>query len=263
MNNCYTQYYSENHPGLWVLLTDEQEESINQVNRFINECIMYCSNGRALKDTCYIHVIGYNGSVKRLMSGYLKDLSDNPVTIIREKKEIALNGQNIIVEMWRPIWCKKAADKGTSYLISALVSIKSFLKAWIDNNPHTPTPVVWNICSTDIENKGDSWELLNAINGIKELTCNDGHILYVNVSHSRKNDFLLRPLTDIVRASSFIPNSYLYRFRYMVKHDLNIEFREINAQTNMSFNSLYLRYLIIPIMGWVVSEPRYDSECAC
>lgn len=85
MNNCfdYQSYYSASHPGLWILLTDEEEDSINQINRFINKCIDINFNGKVPVDRCYLHIIGINGIIHRLTSGYIVDLAENPLEIIR------------------------------------------------------------------------------------------------------------------------------------------------------------------------------------
>ena len=41
----YSEYYTKANPGLWVLLTDESEESCQEINKFINEAIMIDFNG--------------------------------------------------------------------------------------------------------------------------------------------------------------------------------------------------------------------------
>lgn len=264
MNNGldYQTYYSVKHPGLWILLTDEEEESINQINRFINECIQGNFNGKEPLDRCYIHVIGINGVVHRLTSGYLSDLEAKPLEIIRPTQIRICEDPKVGISqipLHKPIWCKKCEIRKEKKLLETLKSIIVFLKEWMLGNPDSPVPVVWYVSSELIENFKVSSEIENAINDIKAIQCKDGKVLYCNVFSSMKADVFLDEENDIVQMSSFIPSSYVYNFRYMAKHNLEIDHKIIGENTHMSFNISFMDRLIVPIMGWL-SEPKPDMD---
>jgi len=84
----YSEYYTKSNPGLWVLLTDESEESCQEINAFINESIMLDFNGENTISRCYFHILGYNGSLKVLSTGYLQKLEENPLRLQKNTKQV-------------------------------------------------------------------------------------------------------------------------------------------------------------------------------
>ncbi len=249
-------YYSVKHPGLWVLLTDEEEESINQINRFVNNCIQENYIGKGAVDRCYIHVIGINGVVHRLFSGYLSDLEDNPIEILETVKKVPdSNGRFVEINCKVPIWCKRYEVRKEKRLLEALKSIIVFLNEWILGNPNSPIPVVWYVSSELVENFNVSSEIKNAINDIKAMKCKDGKVLYCNVFSSLKNDVLLDERYSIVQLSSHIPHGQILdNFRYWADSYTNSVFRGDSPQ--MSFNLSVFDKLFLPIMGYL-SEPYF------
>lgn len=263
MNNSldYQSYYSNKHPGLWILLTDEEEESINQINRFINNCIQENFNGKEPVDRCYLHVLGINGIVHRLISGYLSDLEKNTLEIIKATRQINedLNLGISQIQYNEPIWCRKCEIRREKKFVEALKSIGVFIKEWIIGNPNSPAPVIWYVCSEKIDNIKVGSEVQKAVNEIKEIECKDGNVLFVNVFSSEKEALLLNQNNTIVQFSSFIPESYVYNFRYMAKYDLGIDYRMYGNLTHMSFNLFFMDRLVTAMMGWL-SEPRPDMD---
>lgn len=260
MNNCdYSIYYTASNPGLWVLLTDESEESISRINRFIYACICHNQVGHEIKRRCYIHIIGYNGIIKKLLSGYLPNIGDHPLELI-EKREKKSDGEGgfIDIHVKIPIWCKPRIIHEESRLINVLDSIQVFLKEWILANPHSPAPVVYNICSEVIDNINASAGLSNAIDRVKSLQCRDGEVLFVNVFASKDNNMLLNNDHLLAKLASNMPKSHVYRFRYIAKYGRQ-NYNQYSSKTLMNFNIRDLEYLVIPIMGWS-SEPLMDEE---
>lgn len=265
MNNSldYQTYYSVKHPGLWVLLTDEEEESINPINRFINECIQGNFNGKDVINRCYIHVIGINGAVHRIASGYLSDLENNPIEIIRPTRICLFEDGISQIQVNKPIWCKRCETRQEKKMLEALKSIVPFLREWMLGNPDSPVPIVWYVSSELIENFNYSSKIKKAINDIKAINCKDGNVLFCNVFSSTKNDVLLDERNPIVQFSSPIPHGrILDNFRYWADNYTDSFLGKIHPSfwgnsPRMSFNLSFFERLYLPIMGHV-SEPSLE-----
>ncbi len=256
-NQNYQSYYSVTHPGLWILLTDEEEESINQINRFIGECIEHSYDGAKAKNRCYIHVVGYNGIIHRLASGYINDLYDNPLEINDVVKNVSDGeGGYVQINCRVPIWCTCQGVNKEKKLLESLKSIKEFLKEWIKYNPDSPAPIVCNICSETIDSFEATLEVINAINDIKAIESKDGKVLFINVFSSEKNGLLLDPQYAMVQVSSLFPDSrILDNFRYCA--DVwNMKSDDFGDTTHMSFRLSFFERLVLPVMG-LIFEPYF------
>ena len=225
MNNSrtYNQYYLERHPGLWILLTDETEESIDRVNDFINTLIQKNFDGKTPKNRCYLHVIGYHGKVTRLVSGYLSDYEKFVIEFLDIEKRVLIDNHVETIRVKRTIWCKKTETHKENVLADALLSIRSFIEAWIENNPYSPAPVIWNIGSIFIEDTSISNEIERAIRGVKSIDSNDGNVLFMNIYPSKSQNIFLPSEIDLVRESSCVPENYLPRIRYEIEELMSIE----------------------------------------
>ena len=84
----YSEYYTTHNPGLWVILTDESDEATQVINDVISTVIKR-NFANPIKNRCYIHLIGYNGSVKVIKSGHLEEFHDNPLRIEAAKRFVS------------------------------------------------------------------------------------------------------------------------------------------------------------------------------
>ena len=178
----YSAYYTRNNPGLWVLLTDESEESIRVINNMILHAIEVNLNGSRVYNKCYIHVLGYNGSVKLIRSGHLEDFESHPLRVVEQEKSICDGSGGVLtVKCKIPIWAEPYNIRLNSCLLDAIEGARHFINETLEFNRNIPAPVVFNISK---EFSADS-KLTRAINQLKEIKIYDGSLLFVNGGYHR------------------------------------------------------------------------------
>lgn len=248
----YSEYYTKSNPGLWVLLTDESEESCQEINRFINEVVLLNYVGRDVVSRCYIHIISYNKNVKRIASGYLMQYNLNPLRIDEVTKKVPDGaGELVEIKSKMPVWIEPKTERGEYCFKEAVNGVKIFIKEWISANPQTPAPIVWNFAGIESVHHHD----LISIEILKEMYSRDGNLLFINVS-KKDNDSLFCHSAQISTHCSKLPTTedLLRRFLYLVK-DYPARYDDIK----LSLNSKYIRIWICLFMGWY-SEPFFSFD---
>lgn len=225
----YTKMMSSARPGLIIFLIDQSgsmyedfgigeskaDFATKAVNRAINELILTNSDGTAVKDRCFISIIGYGKSVSELRSDYLNALADNPLKINKIRKKVPDGAGGLVeIEDEMPIWFESACDNGTP-MTEALDVAFDLCQKWIQQKPDNPVPIVLNI-SDGMPNSKDT--ALTSGQKIMNLSCNDGNVLLLNVHIAAgggvkiifpNNDSNLNDHSKFLyNMSSVIPNEY-------------------------------------------------------
>ena len=247
----YSKYYTKSNPGLWVLLTDESEESCQMINNFINTAIQLNWAGREVVSRCYIHILSYNGCIKRIASGDLSWYDLNPLRVEDLSKQVP-DGDGGLVELKfkRSIWIPPQKSEIKQYNFSKVVEgIACFVKEWILANPQTPAPIVWNFA--DIESIGHSdWQYIDRL---KDISTRDGNLLFINVSKKSENISLFDTSTPIAKHCSKLPTTEDFQRRILCL----VEDFYVENDIELSVNSKYIDIWILVFIGWY-SEPFFD-----
>ena len=235
----YSEYYTAHNPGLWVILTDESDESTQVINDVISSVIKL-NFTNPIKNRCYIHLIGYNGSVKVIKSGHLEEFHNNPIRI-EEAKRFVSDGEGGRVEMRirKSIWVDPYIVKQKSKLSAAIVAAHDFItKEFVGFRYTMPAPVVFNIFKEVTEDPG----LTMAIRQLTEIKVQDGELLFVNGRWSASKEILLGSNDYMSSLSSKFPKSvdFLYRFIGIMRDTVDLSL--INSNTNLNFNTSHLGY---------------------
>lgn len=244
----YSEYYTRSNPGLWVLLTDESEESCQMINKFINTAIQHGYNGREVVSRCYIIIISYNGHIKRIASGYLSWYYLNPLRVEDVSKQVPDgDGGFVEIKCKQPIWLVPQAKSKQYNFKKVVEGIAIFVKEWILANPQTPAPIVWNFADIESIDHCD-WQYLDRL---KEISARDGKLLFINVSKKSGDNSLFDTSTPIAKLCSKLPTTehLLGRILYLV--------RDFSVRTDieLSVNCKYIDIWILVFMGGG-SEPR-------
>ena len=129
---AYTEKMSSSNPGCIIIMLDQsgsmQDSYGNNgeakkdlaslaVNRVINEIVEASSDGEAIKDRCFIGVIGYGTKtpgVDLILGDMISTIAENPIRTEQIKKKIS-DGAGGLVEIDEdfPIWVEAVAEWGT------------------------------------------------------------------------------------------------------------------------------------------------------
>ena len=233
----YSEYYTTHNPGLWVILTDESDEATQVINDVISTVIKL-NFANPIKNRCYIHLIGYNGSVKVIKSGHLEEFYYNPLRIEDAKRFISDGeGGRIEVQIRKSIWVNPYIVKQKSKLTAAIEAARDFItKEFIDFRYTMPAPVVFNIFKEVTEDPG----LTMAIRQLTEIKVHDGGLLFVNGRWSASKEIFLGSNDYMSSLSSKFPKSadFLYRFIRIMGDTVDLSL--INSNTNLNFNISHL-----------------------
>ena len=244
----YSAYYTRNNPGLWVLLTDESEESIGVINNMILHAIEVNFNGSRVYNKCYIHVLGYNGSVKLIRSGHLEDFESHPLRVIEQEKSICDGcGGVLTVKCKIPVWAEPYNIRLNSCLLDAIDGARHFINETLEFNRDVPAPIVFNIskeCSVDSK-------LTHAINKLKEIKVHDGSLLFVNGGVVESEESIFKEDGELCELTSKVPKSANFLYRSMIymshwydRNDVEFNLSLINCSTHLSFNMMHLSELM-------------------
>ena len=244
----YSTYYTRNNPGLWVLLTDESEESIRVINSMIQHAIYINFNGAQVYNKCYIHILGYNGYVKLLRSGNLEDFACHPLRVLDQERLINDGAGGVIkINCKKPIWVDPYCCRQKSCLLDAIEGTRNFINQTIEFHREVPAPIVFNIskeCSADSK-------LTDAINRLKDIKVHDGSLLFVNGGAVESKESIFKEEGELCKLTSQVPKSADFLYRSMIymsnwndKHDVEFNLNWINCTKYLSFNMLYMDGLV-------------------
>lgn len=161
------------HPRLLILLTDELEESVRVVNEIIGEQILRNYNGDAPKNRCFISVIGYNHTVKKLCCGLLKDLDVLPLRYETTTKKISDGVGGIVeVEVKQPVWVEPSTNQAhfASYAEAVKQTIE-LVRLWSESQVMAPIVV-------DISKECHAQNATKEIEQLKAISTADGKVLF-------------------------------------------------------------------------------------
>lgn len=181
----YEYIVSSANPRLLILLTDESEESVKLVNTLIDRTIQINFDGDALKNRCFISVIGYNHSVKELCSGWLREL-DSSLFLRMEshsKKVRDSTGGLVEVEVKQPVWVEStklpiSIDK----FDRAVHFAKELSLKWSEDKCMSPIVID---CSKECHADYAKEE----IEQLKAITTKDGNVLFFGCYPKKEDGF--------------------------------------------------------------------------
>ena len=200
--------WSSATPGLLIILVDQSGSMLSPyegnesktvvaskaVNRVIDTIIQKNFDGESPKNRCFITVIGYNHDVKKLCSGYLKDLDTNPLRVDTIKKKVSDGAGGIItVDYPMPVWVEPITKDGATNMKGAFEMAKAIIEQWIKDKPNNPAPVIINISDGVPYYDGKAvedcmTETINVAKDIMNHSVSDGNVLIFNAMISASGE---------------------------------------------------------------------------
>ena len=201
----YEMQWSSATPGLLIILVDQSGSMLSPyegtdsktvfatkaVNRVIDTIIQKNFDGESPKNRCFIAVIGYNHEVRKLASGFLKDLDAHPIRVDNiKKKESDGAGGIITVNYPMPIWVEPITQDGATNMKGAFTMAKAIIEQWIKDKPNHPAPVIINISDGVPYYEGKNIkdcmnETITEAKEIMNLSVPDGNVLIFNAMISK------------------------------------------------------------------------------
>lgn len=192
--------WSSATPGLLIILVDQSgsmmkpydgEDSRTQfaakaVNRVINTIIQKNFDGKQPKNRCFITVIGYDAEVKKLTSGFLQKLEENPLRVEEVTKKVSDGAGGLVeIKVKMPIWIEPIDKDRWTNMTGAFLMAKETVEAWMADKPENPAPVIINISDgrpyyDKKEISECEKETIDVVNEIKAIDTNDGKIQIFN-----------------------------------------------------------------------------------
>ncbi len=192
--------WSSATPGLLIILVDQSgsmmkpydgEDSRTQfaakaVNRVINTIIQKNFDGKQPKNRCFITVIGYDAEVKKLTSGFLQKLEENPLRVEEVTKKVSDGAGGLVeIKVKMPIWIEPIDKDRWTNMTGAFLMAKETVEAWMADKPENPAPVIINISDgrpyyDKKEISECEKETIEVVNEIKAIDTNDGKIQIFN-----------------------------------------------------------------------------------
>ena len=191
----YTEKMSSANPGCIIIMIDQsgsmadphgnsgkqkKDSASLAVNRVIYEIAEASSDGEAIKDRCFIGVIGYgdrDSGVDLILGDMISNIAENPLRVEKIKKKIP-DGAGGLIEIDEdfPIWVEAKADWGTPMDL-AFQRASQLAQEWCNAHPNSFPPLVINISDGEP----------NSIDGAKKeaeelvkISNNDGNVLLLN-----------------------------------------------------------------------------------
>ena len=191
---------SSAHPRLLILLTDELEESVKLVNHIIDSIIERNYNGSYPKNRFFITVIGYNKETNVLLSGYLREIDENPLSIKSEMVKIPDGAGGVVqVERKRLIWIEpQKSNPNIENYPKVICLAKELSQKWLADNKILAPIVI------DISNEAHVENAETEIIQLKDVTSKDGQILFFGTYLTENKD-----IKDIF---SKMPEVWKYKF---------------------------------------------------
>jgi len=217
----YVHEISRSSPTALVFLIDQSGSMSEQwgtggtkssevamiLNRLLNNLIMRCTKSDGVRNYFNIGVIGYGADVKPVLKGNtlsgrdlipISEIADNPLRIEKKKKKEPDGAGGVMeYEVNFPIWLEPEAENGTP-MCGALDYAYEVIKRWVDDNPDSYPPTVFNI--TDGQ-AGDGDPATNA-SKIKQLQTNDGNVLLFNINISSNTSQMVKFPDDMSQFSN-------------------------------------------------------------
>ncbi len=193
---AYTEKMSSLNPGCLIVMIDQSgsmEDTYGSngekkkdlaslaVNRVINEIVEASSDGEAIKDRCFIGVVGYgtkNPGVDVILGNMISEVAENPIRVEQVKRKIS-DGAGGLVEIDEdfPVWVESVAEWGTP-MDYAFQKVTDLAQEWCDQHSDSFPPLVINI--TDGE-PNDPASTKREAEKLLEVSNNDGNVLLLNV----------------------------------------------------------------------------------
>lgn len=192
----YQKMLSSVSPGLIIIMIDQSgsmcetyadssksEFSALAVNRIIGEIISSCNLGEAIKDRCYVAVIGYKTNMsgtpdaRVLFLNKVSELAKNTNTISIKKKIPDGAGGLVEVDQIMQIFVKPEAQGGTP-MAQAFSEAYKGAKEFINSHPDSFPPIVINV--TDGE-PSDFGSAKTEAEKLLSLETSDGKLLLFNI----------------------------------------------------------------------------------
>lgn len=185
----YQEQLSRAKPGLIIIMIDQSGSMSDSyanstkakfaalaVNRVIEEIILSCSSGSAIKDRCYVAVVGYGARVDILFLEKVSDLAENTDTETLKKKVSDGAGGLVEVDEMIRVFVKPTASGGTPMAEGFQEAYKGVEK-FVANNPNSFPPIVINI--TDGEPNSFDTATTEA-KKLAQLQTTDGNVIIMN-----------------------------------------------------------------------------------
>lgn len=192
--------WSSATPGLLIILVDQSgsmmkpydgEDSRTQfaakaVNRVINTIIQKNFDGKQPRNRCFITVIGYDAEVKKLTSGFLQKLDENPLRVEDVTKKVSDGAGGLVeIKAKMPVWIEPIDKDRWTNMTGAFQMAKETVEAWIADKPENPAPVIINISDgRPYYDKKDisecEKETIEVVNEIKAIDTDDGKVQIFN-----------------------------------------------------------------------------------
>lgn len=228
--------WSSATPGLLIILIDQSGSMLapyenetrtvfatRAINRVIYEIINKNFNGDKPKNRCFISVIGYNHEVKELCSGWLADLSENPIRVETIKKRELDNAGGVLTkEIKMPIWVEPIEKDGATNMKGAFELAKDLCEKWINDNPDNPAPVIINISDgipyyNGLDPKICMDETEQVAQEIMKMSNDDGNVLIFNAEIGSENgEKVVFPTSEKDLANVEEGAKFLYRITSIV-----------------------------------------------
>lgn len=229
--------WSSATPGLLIILIDQSGSMLlpydgtdsrtvfatRAVNRVIETIIEKNFNGKVPKNRCFITVIGYNQQATKLLSGYLRDIADNPIRYEEVKQKISDGAGGIItIDKKMPIWVEPITQDGLTNMKGAFQMAKEIIDKWIQDKPKNPAPVIINISDGvpyfDGQDTSVCMEQTKAVvDQIKSIDTEDGKVQIFNAMigdgktcrfPASKEDVSGKEAEFLFDISTVLPSSY-------------------------------------------------------
>ncbi|WP_005031480.1 VWA domain-containing protein [Holophaga foetida] len=211
----YSRQLSSSNPGCILFLLDQSgsmsggfaeqggpsipkaQGVADCVNRLIQELILRCQQGEAIRDRIHVGIITYGGSAQ--MPQAFRSLSELNAQPLREESRTKIvqvydgSGGTTpqTIEVKFPIWCDPVASGGTP-MCGALDLAAERLKAWADAHPSSFPPIVFNITDGEATDGDPS----AGLGKVKTLGTDDGSALVFNLLLSNGHGASLHFPTD-------------------------------------------------------------------
>ena len=224
---AYTKPLGQPHPGCIVFLIDQSgsmddkfggslpgvsmpkkmDAAADAINRLLQELVVACTQGEAIKDRIHIAVLGYGKTVGPLVGEPDHELVTpsallNQMKREEKRKQAVSDGAGGIIErdVRFPVWFDATAG-GTTPMCQAFSQAAKIVERWIPEHMHCFPPVVLNI--TDGESTdGDPTPIARQIS---EMGSDDGQTLIFNCHLS---DLAVSPVLFPSDVNELPPNAF-------------------------------------------------------
>lgn len=185
----YQELLSSANPGFILIMIDQStsmedpygnsnkaETAAVAVNKVIEEIILSCSAGSAIKDRCYVAVVGYGVNVNILFLEKASELAKNDKTTTVKKKISDGAGGLVEVDEIQRIFVTPTATGGTP-MAEAFKQAYKGIEKFIANHPNSFPPIVINITDGEPNNMNSA---ATEAKKLAQLKTSDGNVIILN-----------------------------------------------------------------------------------